>query len=150
MDQIKNQPEDLLVNTSSGNLILFAGYRPAQNFVIERSLCTHRFGWSTQFSTIVIIQFTSTVLCLQIIQWWCYTVHFSYLLPGFMLVVCNSNVNQKFVQLHYFFPQTIGGQKKLYPPCPKVVGICPHSPPLNSVPGRNKSHACISCKFIQR
>jgi len=27
-----------------GNRILIAGYRPAQVFVIERSLCTHRFG----------------------------------------------------------------------------------------------------------
>jgi len=33
-----------LVNTSSGNRILFAGYRPAQEFAIERSLCAHRFG----------------------------------------------------------------------------------------------------------
>jgi len=41
IDQIKNKPQDLLVNTSSGNRVLFiAGYRPAQEFVIEQSLCT--------------------------------------------------------------------------------------------------------------
>jgi len=33
-----------LVNTSSGNRMLTVGYTPAQEFVIERSLCTHRFG----------------------------------------------------------------------------------------------------------
>jgi len=27
-----------------GNHILIAGYRPAQAFVTERSLCAHRFG----------------------------------------------------------------------------------------------------------
>jgi len=27
-----------------GNRILIAGYRPAQEFVIERSSCAHRFG----------------------------------------------------------------------------------------------------------
>jgi len=27
-----------------GNSILIAGYRPAQEFVIERSSCAHRFG----------------------------------------------------------------------------------------------------------
>jgi len=27
-----------------GNHVLIAGCRPAQEFVIERSLCTHRFG----------------------------------------------------------------------------------------------------------
>jgi len=32
------------VYTPGGNLVLTAGYRPAQAFVIERSLCAHRFG----------------------------------------------------------------------------------------------------------
>jgi len=41
--QIKNKPQDLLVNINSGNRMLIAGYRPAQQFLIERSLCTHRF-----------------------------------------------------------------------------------------------------------
>jgi len=44
MDQIKNKPQDLLVNTSSGNRILTVDYRPAQEFVIHRILCAHRFG----------------------------------------------------------------------------------------------------------
>jgi len=30
-----------------GNRILIAGYRPAQEFVIERSSCAHRFGNSS-------------------------------------------------------------------------------------------------------
>jgi len=29
---------------SAGNRILITGYRPAQEFVIERILCAHRFG----------------------------------------------------------------------------------------------------------
>jgi len=33
MDQIKSKPQDLLVNTSSGNRVLYiANYRPAQEF----------------------------------------------------------------------------------------------------------------------
>jgi len=39
-----NKPQDLLVITSTGNRGQIAGYRPAQEFVIERSLCTHWFG----------------------------------------------------------------------------------------------------------
>jgi len=37
-----------------GKRILIAGYRPAQEFVIERSSWAHRFGnsnWPTQFTT---------------------------------------------------------------------------------------------------
>jgi len=44
-----------------GNRIVIAGYRPAQEFVIERSSCAQRCGNSnqpTQFSTIMTIQFT--------------------------------------------------------------------------------------------
>jgi len=33
IDQIKNKPQDLLVNTGSGNRVLYiVGYRPAQEF----------------------------------------------------------------------------------------------------------------------
>jgi len=33
IDQIKNKPQDVLVNTSSGNGVLYiAGYRPGQEF----------------------------------------------------------------------------------------------------------------------
>jgi len=38
------QSQDLLINTGSGNRILISGYRSAQEFMIERRLCTHQLG----------------------------------------------------------------------------------------------------------
>ena len=49
-----------------------------------------------------------------------------------MLEVSNSNVTMKFVQ-DYFYHKSLGGQKILCLPCPKVGGTCLPFPLLNSV-----------------
>jgi len=48
MDQIKSKPQDLLVNTSSGNRVLYiANYRPAQEFDSHDTDTNQSHDWAT-------------------------------------------------------------------------------------------------------
>jgi len=50
-------------------------------------------------------------------------VHFSHLLPGFMLGKrTNSNITMKFAQLHYFLSQNVGGTKDIMSSLSKSLG----------------------------
>jgi len=76
-------------------------------------------------------------------------VYFSYLFPWFILEGVNSNVATKFVQLHYFFKQSIG-EKIFFHPLSKREGDMFPPPPETRVNERSVAFSVMSVMLLSR
>ena len=111
IDQIKNKPQDLLVNTSSGNRVLyFLGYRITQEFDSQEDDTNQSYDYEMfMYALIRLIQINQhsyqqswqfSLHCKSVDCVYRYSsdnFHFYYLFSHFMLGVSNSNATMKLV-----------------------------------------------------